>query len=259
MNDVTNQQPQADAPVPAPATPAPVPATAPRPLPHAIPHNPIRVVDSRSPFAPLAMIWLTTVPRPGDLIKIDLAGRRVSYKVDFVSFDPYDNDAQVALGCSPYQDTTTGVQVDPAKINEFIQRQDQIFQKLEAYSSAIILLGYAGLFAVWGFVKDHLSHRAMVTTAALVGFSLIVYIAWEVVGMIQRSLLQLRFNRAVVARPADQAKAISDFVEQARTAQVRGAGSWLVILVLTVVPGFAGALILLYNAFADLTHLPAWP
>ena len=109
MNDLTNQQPQADAP-------APVPATAPRPLPHAIPHNPVRVVDSRSPYAPLAMIWLTTVPRPGDLITIDLAGRRVSYKVAFVNFEPYDNDAQVTLGCSPNQPAATGGQVDPGKL-----------------------------------------------------------------------------------------------------------------------------------------------
>ena len=88
MNDLPNQQPQADTPAPVPATAAPIPATAPRPLPHAIPHNPVRVIDSRSPFAPLAAIWLTTVPRPGDGITIDLSGRRVVYKVDTVIFDP---------------------------------------------------------------------------------------------------------------------------------------------------------------------------
>jgi hypothetical protein len=54
-------------------------------------------------------------------------------------------------------------------------------------------------------------------------------------------------------------EAINDFVEQARTVQMRVAGRWRVILLLTVVPGFAGALILLYNVFADLTGLPAWP
>jgi hypothetical protein len=166
MNDLTNQEPQAD-------NAAPVPATAPPAL-RAIPLIPIKVVDGRSPFAPLATLALSMVPRPGDLITIDLAGRRVGYKVDFVNFEPYDTVAHVTLGCSPNQPTTAGGQVDPAKINEFIQQQDQIFQKLEAYSKTIILLGYAGLFAVWGFVKDHLSHRAIVTTAALVGFSLIV-------------------------------------------------------------------------------------
>ncbi len=145
------------------------------------------------------------------------------------------------------------------KIKEFIQSQDQIFQKLEAYSKTIILIGYAGLFAVWGFVKDHLSHRAIVTTAALVGFSLIVYIASEIVEMNLRGLLHHRFNQTIKANPADPAKAISDFVEQARTAQTRATGRWRVILPLTVVPGFAGALILLYNVLADLTGLPQWP
>ncbi len=34
---------------------------------------------------------------------------------------------------------------------------------------------------------------------------------------------------------------------------------WMVNLVLTVPTGFAGALILIYNAFANLTGLAQWP
>ena len=225
----------------------------------AIPLIPVKVVDGRSPFAPLATLVLNTLPRPGDWITIDLAGRRVDYRVDFVKFDPYDALAHVTLGCSPNQPAAAAGQVDPAKINEFIQSQDQVFQKLEAYSKTIIVLGYAGLFAIWGFVKDHLSHRAIVLTAMLVGFSLMIYIAWEVASMIQRTMLQHRFNQAIKAHPADQAKAITDFVEESRNAQLRANRVWQVILVLTVGPGFAGALILLYNVFADLTGLPQLP
>jgi hypothetical protein len=103
------------------------------------------------------------------MITVDLAGRRVGYKVDFVNFEPYDAIAHVTVGCSPNQ-STAGVQGDPAKINEFIQSQEQSFQKLEAYSKTIIVLGYAGLFGIWGFVKDHLSHRAVLATAMLAGF-----------------------------------------------------------------------------------------
>ncbi len=168
MNDVKNQEQQT----------ALVSATPP-PRPHTYPFIPVKVVDGRSPFAPLATLTLTAVPRPGDLITIDLAGRRVSYKVEFVNFEPYDTTAHVTLGCSPSQPTAV-VQSDPAKISEFIQSQEQVFQKLEAYSKTIITLGYAGLFAIWAFVKDYLSLRAALTTALLVGFSLMVYIAWEV-------------------------------------------------------------------------------
>ena len=113
-------------------------------------------------------------------------------------------------------------------------------RNLEAYSKTIITLGYAGLFAIWAFVKDHLSHRAVLTTALLVGFSLIVYIAWEVIQMIHRTTLQLRFNRAINDQPADQAKAISDYLGQTRAEATRGALIWRVILILTVVPGFVG-------------------
>lgn len=250
LTDPTNQEPKAG--------PGSQTATPPPP-PRAVPLIPVRVLDSRSPFAPLSLLGLTTVPRPGDLITIDLAGRRVSYRVDFVNFEPYDALADVTLGCSPNQPAAAVGQVDPAKINEFIQSQDQAFQKLEAYSKTIIVLGYAGLFAVWGFVKDHLSHHAVVATAMLVGFSLIVYIAWEVGGMVQRTLLHHRFNQTIKTHPADPAKAITDYLEQTRTGQIRATYIWLVVLVLTVGPGFAGALILLYNVLADLTGLPQWP
>lgn len=42
-------------------------------------------------------------------------------------------------------------------------------------------------------------------------------------------------------------------------AKVRGGRIWMVIQILTVLPGFAGALILIYNVFANLTGLPQWP
>lgn len=191
------------------------------------------------------------------MINIDLAGRRVSYKVEFLNFEPYDGTAHITLGCSPSQQNTI-IQSDPAKISEFIQAQEQTFQKLEAYSKTIITLGYAGLFAIWAFVKDHLSPRAMLTTAVLVGFSLLIYIAWEV-ALINRSRIQLRFNRAINDHPDDQAKAINEYVARTRADLVRGAPIWMLIQILTVGPGFAGALLLIYNVFAGLTGLPEWP
>ena len=210
------------------------------------------MVDGRWPHPLLATFPLNTIPRPGDLITIDLAGRRVDYRVDFVKFEPYDF-AHVTLGCSPNQ-PTAAVQSDPAKIDEVIQAQRQSFQKAEAYSKTIIGVGYVGLFAIWSFVKDHLSHRAVLWTALLAGFSLIVFIVWEIWLMIWRTRLQDRFNLAIKDRPADPTKAINDYVEQMRNDEIRGARVWKVILILTVVPGFAAAFILICNVFAEL-----WP
>src|SRR5271155_2348828 len=102
------------------------PSASPPPRPHTYPFIPVKVVDGRPPFAPLATLHLTAVPRPGDGIRIDLAGRRIGYKVDFINFEPYDDTAHVTLGCSPSQPTTAVVQSDPAKISEFIQSQEQM-------------------------------------------------------------------------------------------------------------------------------------
>lgn len=250
MNAITPQEPQA----PAPETAAKSPQQRPS---FAYPFIPVRVVDARSPFPLLDTIYLNSIPRPGDLITVNLSGRRASYRVDFVNFEPYDQ-AHITLGCLPSQLATVG-QIDPAKVNEFIQSQEQSFQKLEAYSKTIIALGYAGLFAIWGFVKDHLSHRAVLATAMLAGLSLIVYIGWEVGSMIHRTTIQLRFNRAIKDNPADQARAINDFLEQTRAGAVRGGRIWIVTQVFTVIPGFLAALILIYNVFAELTGLLPLP
>jgi hypothetical protein len=213
----------------------------------------MRVIDARSPWPTLTTIFLNSVPRPGDSITIDLGDRRAGYKIDFVRFDPND-DIQVALGCLPSQSGAAG-QIEQAKINEFLQTQEKAFQQAEAYSKTMVTLGYAGLFGIWAFVKDHLSHRAILVTALLAGFSLIIYVAWEVGQMIHRTTLQLRLNRALKEHPTDQAKAINDFVERTRAGMVRGGHIWMVIQILTVIPGFLAALVLIYNVFADLTGL----
>jgi hypothetical protein len=241
-----NDEPQA-----APGAPATPPPPQPPPV-RAFPFIPVKAVDGRWPHPLLDSFSLNTIPRPGDLITIALAGRRVDCRVDFVKFEPYDF-AHVTLGCSPNQ-PTAAVQSDPAKVSEFIQAQQQSFQKAEAYSKTIIGLGYVGLFAIWSFVKDHLSHRAVLWTALLAGFSLIVFIAWEIWLMIWRTRLQDRFNRAIKNHPADPTKAINDYVEQMRNDEIRGTRVWLVIQILTVIPGFAAALVLMYNVLAEL-----WP
>jgi hypothetical protein len=148
-------------------------------------------------------------------------------------------------------------QFEPARFNDFVQTNEQAFQKAESYSKTMIGLGYVGLFAIWSFVQTHLSHRAILATALLGGFSLIIYIVWEVTQMFHRSILQLRFNRALIDDPTNRAKAINDFLDQTRTNMARDGRIWFVILFLTVVPGFLAALILLYNIFAGLTGL--WP
>jgi hypothetical protein len=250
MNDQTPQESQG----------APVSATASPQLPRAIPLIPVKVIDGRPPFAPLATIVLNAIPNRGDLITINVAGRPVVHRVDSVNFDPYDGDAHVTLWCLLAASATEDRQVDPAKWAEFIQQQDQMYQRTEALSKTIIVVGYAGVFAIWGFVKGNLSHRAMVATATLVGFSLIVYVGSEAMAMALRfPVVYHRFNKNLRANPSNPAQAFSDYVEEVRATTARSTSWSRVIMPLVIFTGFAGALILFWNAFADLIGLPQWP
>jgi hypothetical protein len=224
--------------------------TPPPRIPQAYPYIPLRVVDSKSPYPTISTIVLNSVPRPGDGIMVDLGGRRVGYTVNSVQFDPYDA-IHVAIGCVPSESLGSG-HIESAQIKELIQTNEQSFQKGESYSKTMIGLGYVGLFAIWSFVQGHLSHRAILATALLAGFSLLIYIAWEIGQMFQRSILQLRFNKALRNEPANQAKAINDFVDQTRTNIARDGYIWMVVLFFTLVPGLLAALILIYNICAGL-------
>jgi hypothetical protein len=225
--------------------------------PYAYPFIPVKVVDGRAPYPTITTIFLNSAPRPGDGISLDLGGRTAYYRIEFVNFFPMDS-IQITVGCLPSQPVTTA-QTETANITQFIQTNEQSFQKAESYSKTMIGLGYVGLFAIWSFVQAHLSHRAILMTAFLAGFSLIIYIGWEIIQMFHRSMLQLRFNRALMASPSNQAKAINDFVEQTRTNTARDGYIWMGVLFLTLVPGSLAALILIYNIFAGLTGLRSLP
>ena len=56
---------------------------------------PVLIVDSRSPFPELALYTLDAIPRRGDLINIAITGKLVGYKVDFVTFDPFNERNQI--------------------------------------------------------------------------------------------------------------------------------------------------------------------
>jgi hypothetical protein len=194
---------------------------------------------------------------------IPIDGRSVPYRVSFANFNPLDNVAHVTLGCLPQDATSNPVVVADAtlkqRMDDYIKSQLQLFDRAEAYSKALILAGYAGLFGVWSFAKDALTPRATEWVACLVGVSLLIYVTWEIVAMIYRVSVHSKFNMLIHKTPADFFQALDDFNREARSRMVRDIRAWRLTLGATVLFGYAGALLLLYNAAAKLFGLFTWP
>ena len=133
INDLPNQQPQADTPAPVPGFRGADPgdratASSPshsahprqghrwppalRPARHDLADRHPKVGGMGSPSTSRADEWAT---------------RSISSTSTPTTLSPTDS------GCSPNQPAAAGGQIDPAKINEFIQSQDQAFQKLSEF------------------------------------------------------------------------------------------------------------------------------
>jgi hypothetical protein len=247
----------------APDTPSPPGAVA--PTPQNAPPNliPVRIVDARPPFPLLWTVSLSAVPHPGDGIMVGIEGRLVPYRVGFANFNPFDTVAHVTLGCTPQEapNSPEVINSDTLKqrMDDYIKSQMQLFDKAEAYSKALILAGYAGLFGVWSFTKDVLTARASEWIALLVGASLLIYVTWEIIAMVYRVTLHNRFNMLVHKTPSDFFKALDNLNQSWRSANVRDMRVWRLALGATVLLGYSGALLLLFNAAAKLIGLPPWP
>src|SRR5262245_33987545 len=64
-----------------------------------------------------------------------------------------------------------------------VEIQSQLFDKSATYSNLIMVGGYAGAFTIWGNTKAELPGKANVAIALLLGFSLCVFIFYQIFKM----------------------------------------------------------------------------
>jgi hypothetical protein len=157
---------------------------------------PVLLVDASQPFPELALYMLDALPRPGDIINVAISGKPVGYRVAFVNFNPFNERSQVTLGCSfivPSTSASNGQIELKERMDQAVKSTMQIYEKAQAYSNAMMLAGYAGIFALWTFSKGALTTKTTNAVIVLVGLSLILYVSWEIYGMIHRAAAQAKF------------------------------------------------------------------
>jgi hypothetical protein len=122
-----------------------------------------------------------------------------------------------------------------------------VFEKAQAYSNALTLGGCAGIFAVWTFSRGVLTPRTTNAVIVLVGVSLILYLSWEIFGMIQRAAGAARFLVLVDKSPTDFFQIFGQ--QEAETRRIARCAfiAWKVVIIPTIITGYAGALLLIYT------------
>lgn len=142
-----------------------------------------------------------------------------------------------------------------------IEINSKVFEKAQAYTNVIILAGYAGGFTIWTYIKASLPLRANLVVALGLGISLVLFISFEIFGMIMRtrSFLQVRKVINVESTPEQffaNLKAAQK-VEVARLGWIMPL--WAVVLTICVTSALSAMGVLFYNAVALLIGWRPWP
>ncbi len=227
----------------------------------------VRVTDARAPHKLLDIYALDATPRVGDgiLVRMDETDRRVAYRVSYVNHDPFNTRAQVTVGVMPFDaeaapsSTITGIGDAKERMDQIVKGQVQIFEKAQAYTNVIIAAGYAGSLALWNFAKPNMTPRGVAWTVLLIGISLVAFVTWEITLMIYRATAMAAFGKAVRKQPTDFFRLLDEYNAEQQQRAAKNYILWKVTLAPTILMGYAGALLIIYNAAANIVGLPQWP
>jgi hypothetical protein len=142
--------------------------------------------------------------------------------------------------------------------DRIITLNSQVFGAAATYDQVIVLAGYAAFFALWSGVAKDVSHTLRLAAVALMGISLMLYIAWTVMQMITRQ--RYEYERAALFAFAQDAPRFNQaWVEtdaRAGSAQMKLLRWWPWIFVPSLALGVIAGAVLTYSALAGLF---SWP
>lgn len=127
-----------------------------------------------------------------------------------------------------------------------------LYDRAAAYTNIVIIGGYAVAFTIWTTMKPGLSKQELIWSSLLFLFSALSFIIWECSMMIYNSGNLRNFAKALEAKPEDfdQALTTAHAVEATRNIRIRR--FWFASLLLTIVPGAAGAAVLIGSFIRQL-------
>ena len=119
------------------------------------------------------------------------------------------------------------------------------FGHAQAYTSVVLLAGYAGFFAIWSFLKNDLSKVQTFSSGLLIALSLSSYIIWEVYQSFYRSRSLLGLATAI-EHPENLEELLAEYRRLERDRVIWLGRVWIFVFGLTVLTGFSAAGILMW-------------
>ncbi|WP_152664544.1 hypothetical protein [Devosia geojensis] len=162
-------------------------------------------------------------------------------------------------------DETLSEQERAAKITTdmLLQITSVSFDRAAAYTSLVTVGGYAGAFSIWAFVSNELPRLASASVALLLGFSLLIFVLYEIYKMVSitRQLLPLSGLLNPPKQPTEFLRAFENF-ERKRKLKSATRGqiwTWIIAMILSIGSALSAVGILFYNMLAIILEWPLWP
>jgi hypothetical protein len=147
-----------------------------------------------------------------------------------------------------------------ARQKDIVELSTKTFDKAQSYTNIVIIGGYAGAFTVWSNVKASLSATANVSIAAMLLFSLTVFVAWEIASMIVRATMFSNMQGLAQPKSPDAfVAALAEYKTKQDRFSLLTMKIWPLVLIATIVPAIAAIGLLGYNFFALLVGWPVRP
>lgn len=126
------------------------------------------------------------------------------------------------------------------------------YGQAQAYSSVILLAGYAGFFAIWSFLRQDISKAQIFISGFLIAVSLTSYIVWEVYQAYYRSRSLLGLNRAI-QDPNNFENLLAEHKKAEHDRQIWFGRIWITVFGFAVITGFSAVAVMLW-AFIDTLY-----
>jgi len=124
------------------------------------------------------------------------------------------------------------------------------YDKANTTANLIMIGGYASFFAVWGKFYEKFSPFWMSLSGALMIFSVLIFIVWEIYKMTFYSTNLKDLYKIIEEKNPDAFnKKLKENEIATKKRTLEQLKIWYVILILTVVPGVSAGFILLYSFY----------
>ena len=133
--------------------------------------------------------------------------------------------------------------------SELISSQKQfLHENNEAgkrYAEIITTIGFAGLFALWAQMKNEFNPTVSFISILLISISLILFVGWELFGMVFRSRINLATAKALHAPEAEVINLLSQNKEKMQLFVVRYSHAWGFVVAAAIFTGASSGIIML--------------